>query len=44
MRKAGIGSALLVLALGLVSAPAAGAGERPAAVKIGGTLAVTGPF
>ena len=34
----------LVLALGVAAGPAAWAGERPAAIKIGGTLAVTGAF
>ena len=46
MRKAGIFVALLILtvALGVPGGPAAWAGERPAAVKIGATLAITGPF
>ena len=34
----------LAVALGVDVGPAAWAGERPAAVKIGATLAVTGPF
>lgn len=46
MRRTGIVTGLLVgaLAMGMAFGPAAWAGERPAAVKIGGTLAITGPF
>ncbi len=46
MRKAGTSVALLALIVAwtFASGSPAAAGERPASVKIGGTLAVTGPF
>ena len=46
MRKIKIGVALLILVLaaGVTGGPAAWAGEQPAAVKIGATLAITGPL
>jgi branched-chain amino acid transport system substrate-binding protein len=39
-----MGLLVLLVALGVAGGPAAQAGERPAAVKVGATLAVTGPF
>ena len=39
-----IGLLVLVALLGAAGGPAAWAAERPAAVKVGATLAVTGPF